>query len=69
MSALKLIGEVVSIGDMPADEVPQIAGVPHVLLAMAGGGTLLISGMTREECATLGRAFARIVTVSFEVSA
>lgn len=47
---LRLTGEVVSIGDMPADEVPPMAGVPHLLLRLDDGRTVVLSGLTREEC-------------------
>ena len=69
MSALTLTGEIVSIGDMPAEEVPQIADVPHIVIELADGRRVLVSGLTRSECAALGAAFLRTVRASFEVEA
>ena len=50
MELLRLTGEVVSIGDMPADEVPKLEGVPHLLLRLSDGRDIVLSGLTREEC-------------------
>lgn len=50
---LTLSGEVISIGDLPADEAPPIVGVPHILLRMQDDRTLLISGLTPDECRAL----------------
>lgn len=50
---LTLTGEVISIGDLPAEDAPRIAGVPHILLRMQDGRDLLISGLTQDECRAL----------------
>ena len=50
MELLRLTGEVVSIGDMPEDDVPKMAGVPHLLLRLADGRDVVLSGLTRDEC-------------------
>ena len=57
MELLRLTGEVISIGDMPEDEVPKMAGVPHLLLQLQDGRTVVLSGLTREECKDCIHAF------------
>ena len=47
---LTLSGEIISVGDLPADDAPRIVGVPHILLRMQDGRDLLISGLTPDEC-------------------
>jgi hypothetical protein len=57
MELLRLSGEVVSIGDMRPEEVPQMAGVPHLLLRLGDGRHVVISGLTRDECRACVPAF------------
>lgn len=57
MELLRLTGEVISIGDMPAEEVPLMAGVPHLLLRLADGRSVVLSGLTRDECEACMPAF------------
>lgn len=54
---LVLDGEVVSIGDLPAADAPQIVGVPHVGIRLAGGRLVLVSGLTLDECLACAKAF------------
>lgn len=62
---LTLSGEVISIGDLPADEASHIVGVPHILLRMQDDRTLLISGLTPDECRSLVPLFmAGLSTIS-----
>ena len=67
MELLRLTGEVVSIGDMPADEVPNLEGVPHLLLRLSDGRDVVLSGLTREECRACVPAF--MAPARFTVSA
>lgn len=67
MELLRLTGEVVSIGDMPADEVPKLEGVPHLLLRLSDGRDIVLSGLTREECRACVPAF--MAPARFTVSA
>lgn len=57
MKLLRLTGEVVSIGDMLADEVLKLEGVPHLLLRLSDGRDIVLSGLTREECRACVPAF------------
>jgi hypothetical protein len=54
---LILTGSMISIGDMPADEVPQMAGVPHMLLELPGGQKVVVGGLTRDQCRACVPAF------------
>ena len=67
MELLRLTGEVVSIGDMPADKVPKMAGVPHLLLRLSDGRDIVLSGLTRDECRACVPAF--MSPARFSVSA
>ena len=58
MELLRLTGEVISIGDLPESEVPKIAGAPHLILRLRDGRDVLLSGLTREECASCVAAFS-----------
>lgn len=47
---LALTGQIVSIGDLPADDAPHIVGLPHIMVRLDDGRDILISGLTQDEC-------------------
>lgn len=65
---LKLSGSIVSIGDMPEDEVPPLAGVPHILLRTDDGQNVVISGLTRDQCKACVPAFLSAASLAVSES-
>lgn len=66
---LSITGEVVSIGDISADEAPNIVGVPHVGIKLTSGRLVTVIGVSREECRALAPLFMDNVAVRFSRSA
>lgn len=66
MSLLELQGEIISIGDLAEEDAPKIIGVPHVLIRIEGqsGRTVLLTGLTRDECRACAEAFAEQISLA-----
>ncbi len=64
MSTLTLTGEIFSLGDMPHDEVPQMAGVPHIGIRLADGRKVTLTGLTRDECRAMATSFMSPVVLT-----
>jgi len=57
MELLNLSGEGVHIGDADADELAKMAGQPSFSISLTDGRTVMIVGLTREECRQCVPAF------------
>lgn len=64
MDILRLTGELVAIGDLTrADEVLPLVGKPRLLLRMPDGRTVLLAGLTQDECRACAGAFLAPATI------
>jgi hypothetical protein len=57
MELLTLNGEGVQIGDIGSDDLAQMAGKPALSVSLADGRTVVLVGMTRDECSQCLPAF------------
>ena len=60
---LNLTGQIVSIGDLPAEEAPHIVGLPHIMVGLDDGRIILISGLTQDECRACVPGFMEAVSI------
>lgn len=63
---LTITGEIISIGDLPAEYAPEIIGVPHLMIHF-GDRKVFLSGLTREECRACVPGFLDEVSLSIEL--
>ena len=57
MELLRFTGEVISIGDMPEEEVARMVFRPHLMLRLEDGRDVVLVGLTRDECKACLPAF------------
>lgn len=67
MNMLELSGELVRMGDMQAEEVIDVAGLPRIEIMREDGSLIYVIGLTRDEVRACGAAFFRRVTVAIDM--
>lgn len=61
---MQLTGELVTVGDMVQEDVPQLVGVPAVQLRTADGRIVTITGLTRDEARAAAAHFGNNLTLT-----
>jgi len=61
---MNITGELVTVGEMDEDDMPEIIGVPRIQIRTESGRIITVTGLTREEVRAAAPHFLDAVSLS-----